>query len=1011
MKKKLTFQFDPNQSFQLNAISNVVDIFEGIPFQEQQDMLSGTSEDIISNFHSDEVLDEYLLLDNLQFVQQRNNDEKRGSELELADDLFVDDGMVLENTGYDSVRTPHFTIEMETGTGKTYVYLRTVHELKQKYGFTKFVIVVPSIAIYEGVIKSIEVTKGHFKQLYDNQEITYIPYDSNKLSEFHNFATNTDLTVMIITIDAFNKASNNIYKDTEKLPGERKPYEYIQQTRPIIILDEAQNFETEKSREAIRTLKPLFVLRYSATHRETPNLVYRLTPIDAFRNNLVKQIEVIGISELGRSNDKVLRLVEITKKPITAKVRASLYENGQLIEKDVILKQDDNLFDKTNNPDYKGFKVAEIRNGRKPEEQFITFENNITLSALDSMLSKEIIFRTQIERTIATHFERQKELKSQGIKVLSLFFIDRVKNYTASDGLIKRLFDESFEKLKHQYNEFKGLSAPKVRQGYFAKPKIGASDEDAIDTNGSNQKQKKMEKQAFELIMKEKERLLSFDEPVSFIFAHSALKEGWDNPNVFQICTLNQTTSAIKKRQEIGRGLRLAVNQEGTRVENHGINVLTVVANEAYENFVSELQREYIEDGLQAPPAPKKPEQGKAKRNNELFNSKEFQGFWRKLNKKLKYKLSIDTNKLINDCVSRLNNVSFPSPLVEISRGSFIMAEYKIGLLDVENSRARLEIQVNDTSGNTQNDIIYVEEKDDLRKILKNERLRGFKILRIAEQYGEWYVKFTNEITVKKYEPYMFKAERVTKPQKRVIQNEKKTYPIPDFVTRVANETSLTRETIIEIFKRMNFSQKEQIFYNPEGWISEFLTQIRITLSDHVVENIEFEAVDNNEIINLNNLFPETVRTPQRELIESGKSGLYDKVQIDSEVEKRFVENLIIPDSDDGNVVLYFKFPPKFKINLPKVIGNYNPDWGIVRQSKCGKLNLDLVRETKGAVNLDELRFPQEKRKILCAKKYFEKLGVSYRVVTDESYDWWEEEAEQLKLEDQNILKIEINNS
>ncbi|MBY0596486.1 restriction endonuclease [Bacillus bingmayongensis] len=994
MKKKLTFQFDPNQNYQIDAIKSVVDLFEGVPFQEQKEILSGTTGDIISNYPEYEILDEYLLEDNLQVIKQRNNEEKRGSELELTGEVWCDDGMVMEKTGYDSVRVPHFTVEMETGTGKTYVYLRTIHELRKKYGFTKFIIVVPSVAIYEGVIKSIAITKAHFKKLYDNQEIAYIPYDSTKLSELHGFATNSDLTVMIMTIDAFNKSGNNFYKHTEKLPGEWKPYQYVQATKPIVILDEAQNFETEKSKEAIRTLKPLFVLRYSATHKETPNLVYRLTPLDAFRNNLVKQIEVIGVSELGNANEKILRLLEVTKKPITAKIKAMVMEKGRLLEKDIVLKQDEDLFEKTKNPDYQGFRVAEIRNGRKEEEQFISFENGVKLSVLDSMISKESIFKAQIERTVAIHLERQSELRARGIKVLSLFFIDRVKNFTAEDGLIRRLFDESFERLKHRYEDFKNLSAKQVREGYFAKPKVDAPDEEAIDTNGRNKQQKEMEKQAFELIMKNKERLLSFDESVSFIFAHSALKEGWDNPNVFQICTLNQTSSTIKKRQEIGRGLRLAVDQEGKRIEDHDVNILTVVANESYENFVSKLQEEYIEDGTQAPPKPKKPEQGKAKRNNTLFKSDEFQEFWGKLNKGMKYTLAIDTEKLIEQCVERLNNVKFPNPLLEISRGSFIMVEYKISLIEVEGLRAKIRIEMKDTQGNTQNDTFYVEEKDDLKKITKNECMRGFKVLRIDQQYGQWYVKFDNETVVKKFEPKVFTAEKVIKPKKLVTQTEKTVYSIPDFITRVANETYLKRKTVLEIFKRMSQKQKEQIFYNPEGWISEFLAQIRVTLSDHIVENIDFEFTKEKNFYDLDDLFPEVVKQPQRELIRSGSAGLYDNVQIDSDVERNFVQNLIIPDVEEEKTVLYFKFPPKFKIRLPKIIGNYNPDWGIIRKSDDGTFKLELIRETKGGLQLDELRFPQEKRKILCAVKYFNKLGVGYRVVTDKSYDWWQEEQQ-----------------
>ena len=994
--KKLTLQYNPDQQFQLDAISSVVDLFEGVPYQEQIDLPVGAMNDVTPNFPSEEFIDEILLFENLQRVQERNNEEKRGSELEYSDDLYVDDGMVLEVAGNDSIRVPHFTVEMETGTGKTYVYIRTMYELKKNYGFTKFIVVVPSIAIYQGVIKSLKTMRNHFRQLYDNQDVGVIEYDSAKLGELNTFANSNDLTVMVMTIDSFNKASNNIFKHTEKLQGELKPYEYIQSTRPIIILDEAQNFETNKAKEAIRTLKPLFVLRYSATHRETPNLVYRLTPIDAFRNNLVKQIEVIGISELGNLNEGVLRLLEIKRKPMAAVLRALVFDKGQLVERDISLKQGDDLFVKTKNPDYEQFVVEDIRYGKNEEDQLIVFENGVTLSVSDSMLSKESIFRAQIERTISVHMQRQQALRAQGIKVLSLFFIDRVKNYTASDGMIKRLFDESFERLKRHYDDFKDLSANEVRQGYFSKPKVDSPEEEAVDTEGKNQKQREMEKQAFELIMKDKERLLSFGEPVSFIFAHSALKEGWDNPNVFQICTLNQTSSTMKKRQEIGRGLRLSVDQEGKRAENHDINILTVVANEQYESFVSRLQQEYIEDGVDAPPAPKPPEPSEVNRRDDIYKSEEFNEFWKKLNKKVSYKVTVDTDKLIQQCVERLNNTKFPSPLIEITKGRFIMCEYKISLVSVEGESAKLKIEMEDSRGDKKHYEFVVEVNDDLKKKTKDERLRGFKVLHMGELYGEPYVKFTNEITVKKFEPFKFQTEKAEKPKKQVEQAEKSTYPIPDFITRTANETNLTKQTIVDIFKLMSKEQKENIFYNPEGWISTFLSEIRIILSDHIVDNIEFDIDENTEVYKLDTLFPEMVKQPQRELIEAGKAGLYDKVQVDSDVERDFIENLIKPDVDKDNTILYFKFPPKFKILLPKIIGNYNPDWAIVRKHN-GKLKLELVRETKGGVKLEDLRFPQEKRKILCAMKYFEKIGVSYRVVTSTSYDWMElKEPKQL---------------
>lgn len=996
MAKKLTLQYNPDQQFQLDAISSVVDLFEGVPYQEQIELPVGTMNDVTPNFPADEFLDEILLFENLQGVQERNNDESRGSELELSDDLYVDDGMVLEVAGNDSIRVPHFTVEMETGTGKTYVYIRTMYELKKNYGFTKFIVVVPSVAIYQGVIKSLKTMRNHFRQLYDNQDVAVIEYDSAKLGELNTFTNSSDLTVMVMTIDSFNKASNNIFKHTEKLQGEWKPYEYIQATRPIIILDEAQNFETNKAKEAIRTLKPLFVLRYSATHRETPNLVYRLTPIDAFRNNLVKQIEVIGISELGNLNEGILRLLEIKRNPMTAVLRALVLDKGQLVERDISLKQGDNLFVKTKNPDYEQFVVEDIRYGRNEEDQLVVFGNGVTLSVSDSMLSKESIFRAQIERTISVHLQRQQTLKAQGIKVLSLFFIDRVKNYTAPDGMIKRLFDESFERLKRHYDDFKEFSAEEVREGYFAKPKADSPEEEAVDTEGKNQKQRDMEKQAFELIMKDKERLLSFSEPVSFIFAHSALKEGWDNPNVFQICTLNQTSSTMKKRQEIGRGLRLSVDQEGKRAENHDINILTVIANEQYESFVSRLQQEYIQDGVDAPPTPKPPEPSEVNRRDDIYKSVEFNEFWKKLNKKMSYKVTVDTDKLIQECAERINNAKFPSPLIEITKGRFIMCEYRISLVSVEGESAKIKIEMEDSRGERNHYEFVVEVNDDLKKKTKDERLRGFKVLRMGELYGEPYVKFANEITVKKFEPIKFQTEKAEKPKKQVEQAEKSTYPIPDFITRTANETNLTKKTIVDIFKRINKEQKEKIFYNPEGWISTFLSEIRITLSDHIVDNIEFEIDNNTEVYELDTLFPKMVKQPQRELIEAGTAGLYDKVQVDSDVERDFIENLLKPDVEKDNTILYFKFPPKFKILLPKIIGNYNPDWAIVRRYN-GKLKLELVRETKGGVKLEDLRFPQEKRKILCAMKYFEKIGVSYRVVTSTSHDWMEtKEVKQL---------------
>ena len=335
--------------------------------------------------------------------------------------------------------------------------------------------------------------------------------------------------------------------------------------------------------------------------------------------------------------------------------------------------------------------------------------------------------------------------------------------------------------------------------------------------------------------------------------------------------------------------------------------------------------------------------------------------------------------------------------MIEISKGKFIMCEYRISLVSVTGESAKLKIEMEDSTGAKNHYELSVVENDDLKKRTKDDRLRGFKVLHMGELYGEPYVKFTNETMVKKFEPIKFQAKKAEKPKKNIEKADKAVYPIPDFITRTANETNLTKKTVVEIFKHMDTEQKEKIFYNPEGWISTFLSEIRIVLCDHIVDNIEFEIDPTTEVYELEELFPISLSQPQRELVEARRAGLYDKVQVDSDVERDFIEQLIKPDIERDKTILYFKFPPKFKILLPKIIGNYNPDWAIVRNDE-GKIKLELIRETKGGVELENLRFPQEKRKILCAMKYFEKIGVNYRVVTSNTHDWMDTfEKEQLE--------------
>ncbi|MBM7713049.1 type III restriction enzyme [Bacillus thermophilus] len=982
MGQHLKIKFDSEQQYQLDAINSVVKLFEGVPTLDNVDFWPTHIDDkIVTNAGLDEQLDYHLLLHNLQQVQQKNNLEKRGSEISLSSKIELDEGPLLNGIHHDKpIAIPHFTIEMETGTGKTYVYLRTIHELHKIYGYKKFMIVVPSIAIYEGVVKTIEMTKSHFASLYDNEEISLIQYDGAKLGKLREYAETPYLSVMIMTMDSFNKPSNNFYKMTEQLQGDKKPIHFVQETRPIVVLDEPQNFHTKIAKEAIRTLKPLFVLRYSATHKETPNLCYRLTPIDAFRNNLVKQIEVIGISDLDNFNVPLIRLMDIVRQPIAAKVKVNVLDKGIKKERDILLRQGSDLEKITGLQDYAGLKVTEIQYGKKDEHKKVSFENGFELSFHHALASKESIFRAQIEKTIEVHMAKQEELKEKGIKVLSLFFIDKVKNYTGKEALIRRLFDECFNRLKTKFPSFSNMEPSEVREGYFAKPGKTASDDEAVDTNGRNQTERKMEKAAFELIMKKKEQLLSFEEPVSFIFAHSALREGWDNPNVFQICTLNQTVSNIKKRQEIGRGLRLAVDQKGERPAEYEMNILTVIANESYENYVASLQHEYEEDGNKPPQKPKKPRQAIVKRNDRLFLSSEFQHFWAKLNQKVKYEINIDTEKLINQCVKRLNATKFPEPTMEISRAKFIMHQYKIVLRETRDEKAYITIAFQNSTGNRYTRNETVREGDSLYKLVNDIRLKHHIVTEInsSSKSEEQSLIFAGGEILTKESPFIFHTEKIRHIEKNKTRVFSEKYPIPNLIERAAKETNLTKKTIITIFKKMDLEKRKLIWKNPEGWIREFLSRIQEVSRNHIAENIEFTVMA-EPLYDVNAIFPITRKCPQKQLIAGGINSLYDKVQVDSDVERDFMLKRVIPDAD--NTKLYFKFPPHFKIKFPKVIGNYKPGWGMVRLEKEGEVKLEFIRDLKGGLNSSQVK---------CAQKYFGKLGISYGVVDQTVRDWWE---------------------
>ena len=544
------------------------------------------------------------LLANVRAVQARN-------DIDISDPSVPLEAWDLFDAAANAARTcPHFSVEMETGTGKTYVYLRTIFELSRRFGFQKFIIVVPSVAIREGVLKNIEITAEHFRALYNNLPFEHFVYDAKKVNRLRQFAVSNTLQILIINIDAFRKnftgteeeqKSNVIYKESDKLSG-RQPIEFVQAARPIVIIDEPQSVDsTEKAQEAIRALNPLCTLRYSATHRNPYNLVYRLDPVRAFELRLVKQIVVANAAADGGANDAFVRVEQIDyKKGIKAKLRIHAQTPEGPKEKSFTVKNGADLFQLSGErAAYEnGFVIAEIN--AEPGNEYIRFNNGRVLRlGEESGGMRDDVWRAQIKHTVKKHLEKELQLRQRGIKVLSLFFIDRVANYRDYDGAgqpVKGKFAEAFEAALAEfakdprYAPLAWLKLPfeQPAQRLFRQDKKGV----LKDTRGDTQ----ADDEVYNLIMKEKERLLSEDEPLRFIFSHSALREGWDNPNVFQICTLNETRSAMKKRQEIGRGLRLPVDQNGKRVFDESVNKLLVMANESYEDFARALQTEYEED-------------------------------------------------------------------------------------------------------------------------------------------------------------------------------------------------------------------------------------------------------------------------------------------------------------------------------------------------------------------------------------------------------------------------------
>lgn len=616
----MELQFEKDLDFQLEAIQSVVDlfVFQGAPPEDLLlDMATAPNSLGIS---------ESTMLQNLRSVQRHNG-------LEQSKALS---GM-------------NFTLEMETGTGKTYVYLRTIFELNQNYNLRKFIVVVPSVAIREGVMKSLEITKAHFRELY-NTAYDYYAYDSKKLHKIKDFSQHRQVEIMVITLDSFNKDANilNQYRDTM---GSAKPIEMIRTARPVLILDEPQNMESAKSRAALNALNPLFVLRYSATHKTRHNLVYRLTPKCAQDRNLVKRLALKGVDKTGDYNRPhiMCSTITATKRGISARLLVHKRLKSQHKQSQIAVKLGDDLAKKTRNSKYAGFVVSEL----DASNNFIRFANGVKIGAGESVgTDRTDVIKWQISEAIRVHLQKLDELKRHNIKPLTLFFIDRVAHYSGKNGYLRTHFESSFARLARNHPVLGKVDAKAVHAGYFAHTGKRGSKSPKDSLSGSTRE----DQDAYELIMRNKERLLSSDEPTQFIFSHSALREGWDNPNVFTICTLNETRSDIKKHQEIGRGMRLPVNQCGERVR--GNFVLTIVANENYEAYVRQLNEEYAQEwGDIEPPAVANGDNRRRLALKPGFGlDPEFRSLWGQISKKTRYSVRLDSDRLICACVEAIRD-------------------------------------------------------------------------------------------------------------------------------------------------------------------------------------------------------------------------------------------------------------------------------------------------------------------------------------------------------------------
>ena len=912
--------------------------------------------------------------------------------------------------------SPDFTVEMETGTGKTYVYLKTAFELNRRYGFTKFVIVVPSVAIKEGVNKTLQITREHFETLYPSAKgYEFFQYDSGKLGQVRNFATSPNVQIMVITVGAINKfgdeqeaaaeeadealrrekSKNVMYRASEKTGGE-KPIDLVRATRPIVIVDEPQSVDggiDGRGKKAMTRMHPLCTLRYSATHVDKHNMVYRLDAVDAYEQKLVKQIEVASATVEQGFNKPYVKLVGISNKRgvVTATVELDvLGRAGSVQRRDVVVQDGDDLEQTTGREIYANMRVGTLRAATKSPKTEALMELHVPggqqyLTVDESWGGVEplAVQREMIRRTIKEHLDKEKRLRPMGVKVLSLFFIDAVDKYRVYDaegnpqkGVYATIFEEEYKRWA-QHPDYRSLfneidlsaAAHEVHNGYFSidKKKVAGKVVEMVkDTSGSTA----ADDDTYNLIMRDKEKLLSFSSPLKFIFSHSALKEGWDNPNVFQICNFSARQTERWRRQTIGRGLRLCVNQDGLRLRGFEVNTLTVIANESYQEFADNLQKEIEEDGFQFGVVPDHLFAGVAVRQTD--GSSKPLGFdaSKVLAEHLRAQKLIDAKGKVQDGLRQAlkdNTLSLP-PELEAQRAQVLELLKKVaGKLEIKNADERRSVPVR-------------------RAVLDSPE---FKALWDRIKYKTTYrVHFDNERLIRDCISAVIAAPPISKvrlqwrkagmeigqagvvAQERggatVVVLDEGDIELPDILTELQNRTQLTRKSIGRIL--VESARLNDFKRNPQQFIEIVADAINRCKRIVLVDGIRYQRLGDDEYYAQELLEREELTGYLKNMLQDTQRSVYQHVVYDSEVERDFADQL---EKNDA-IKVYAKLPGWFKVPTP--LGSYNPDWAVLVTTPDGD-RLYFVVETKSSLFGSDLR-NAEAAKIECGRAHFKALAV-----------------------------------